>query len=613
MARILYIALLSLFVSTIFSQNKKIVQYYGLDSTKIKNIIYVKSDSLNVLNGPFSHFFENGKPSILGKHSNNKPSGNWKYYYESGELKQEGIIIGYQKGYWKFYYENGKVMKEGKLDGNREEGFWTYYYENGHLRKSGDYFEGMKQGKWDYFYEDSVQKAVANFENGTGYYQEFYYDRSLKKEGSLVNGHSEGIWTYYYKNGEIKAKGLELDGSKNGYWEYYFKDGNKSSQGNYTRNRKDGEWIFYQVNGEIKTQGQISKGNRQGQWMTYNADGSFSTSINYKNNQGLYQEFYPNGQIKVSGQLVGAKHLGEWKYFYSDGQLEANCIYADNEGLYTSYYKNGTPKEEGQLIGTHKTGLWKLYGKDGKIVYLRTVYDKESSSSVIGDSLFIPNKQVTSKENNPKFIYKQPAKWKRNIRWLKPKPNEAKGFIIEVNPIGPLINQLPVSLEYFIQERLGYQLRYTFERDPFFLNHQDFSSEKIVTTGSSIDFTAKVYTRKFDHGMWFIGPNIKGSISKLSTNAFTDPDDLNNQNTEKISAQETTFQFSLTVGNRVVKSFKQSDFTLEVYTGLGVGYRDFDKKYDESISYYQSLFRQEKQGSIFIPFRIGFSIGYFFL
>ena len=113
--------------------------------------------------------------------------------------------------------------------------------------------------------------------------------------------------------------------------------------------------------------------------------------------------------------------------------------------------------------------------------------------------------------------------------------------------------------------------------------------------------------------MWFIGPNIKGSISKLSTNAFTDPDDLNNQNTEKISAQETTFQLSLTVGNRVVKSFKQSDFTLEVYTGLGVGYRDFDKKYDESISYYQSLFRQEKQGSIFIPFRIGFSIGYFFL
>lgn len=42
--------------------------------------------------------------------------GLWKYYYENGQLEEEG---SYEKGYnrvglWKYYHENGELKEEKK-------------------------------------------------------------------------------------------------------------------------------------------------------------------------------------------------------------------------------------------------------------------------------------------------------------------------------------------------------------------------------------------------------------------------------------------------------------------------------------------------------------------
>ncbi len=112
--------------------------------------------------------------------------------------------------------------------------------------------------------------------------------------------------------------------------------------------------------------------------------------------------------------------------------------------------------------------------------------------------------------------------------------------------------------------------------------------------------------------MWFIGPNLDASFMQYSTKAYTVPEDITST-TETFRVKETSFELSAVGGNRYVKSFKQSGFTLEVYAGLGFGYRDFNKLYNENNRYQEALFSGLSQGKFYIPFKLGFSFGYFFL
>ncbi|MDB4834961.1 hypothetical protein OAH12_00060 [Cyclobacteriaceae bacterium] len=592
-----------------FSQNQKVVQYYGTDSTRIKNLFYVLKQTPNTLNGPITQFYESGILKTKGQYTLNKPSGTWTYYYESGEEKYVSIFLKDGNAYWKYYYENGQLMKEGLLDGKKEEGHWAYYYENGMIHQTGDFYNGQMQGKWIHFYEDSVIKGEAIYENGTGYYKEFYYDGTVQKEGPLVNNQSEGMWTYYYPDGTIQAEGFELDGKKTGNWKYYHTNGTISSNGAYSKGSKNGDWVYYYPSGEVYTEGTVDNNEREGNWTIFNTDGSYQGVITYKDNEGTYTEYYPNNQVKASGKFIGGEHEGVWTYYYENGELEAECNYSHDEGDYHSYYQDGKPKSDGIITGNQRTGLWKLYDKDGKVIYYRNVAQDDQTES---DTLKIEPIKPSKATTKGKFVYKQQKKWRKGVRWLTPKPKEARGFILGGNPFALIGNSLPISIEYFIQERQGYQFRYHFIRQPFFKEHSSVPAESIYKTGNIFDLSMKVYSINFDHGMWYMGPSTRFSQINYFSNALTTPSDSNSA-TQTISASERTYELVFVGGNRIIKSFKQRGFTLEVYAGVGIGYREFNKKFDISNDYYNSLFKDVSQGKIFAPVRLGFSIGYFFL
>ena len=601
------------------------VDYYaaGTDSSKINTIYYVLEDvNPYVLNGPFWKFYENEKTAVKGRYKMGVPEGVWLYYYESGNLKMVGNLDNKEENYWTYYYENGNKMKEGLLNGQRNEGKWIYYYENGSLRKEGDYLKGQKEGNWKYFYEDSVLKASAIYENGDGFYKEFYYDGSLKMEGPIVLGQSEGVWSYYYKQGGIKAKGLELNGKKNGHWTYYFSDGSKSSEGTYTNSQQQGEWLYYFENGRIRTSGVVTKGEREGEWILFDRDGTVKGQITYVDDKGDYSEFYDNGQLKVEGKVLGGKREGQWRYYYETGELEGECVFSRGIGDYKGYYLNGDTKAEGELDGNIKKGLWKLYDKDGKVVYLRTVYDKspqgneeiavndQAIDSVVIENIIEPEKLNTN--SGKVFKYKQPSKWRKNVRWLKPKPNEGKGIILGVNPFAFIANSLPISAEYLIEERQGYQIRYHLIRQPFFLQEVDIPAESVYKRGSAVDLIAKIYSRDNGHGMLYCGPSIRLSSVNHYVKAYDSIPYSGEVHLSRLNAQENTYEFAVMFGNRLLRTFKQNSLAFELFVGVGIGYRDFKKNYDQSNKYFDSLYDNTSQNKFFLPVRLGFSIGYFF-
>ena len=56
--------------------------------------------------------FSNGNIETKGKFRNGMRVGKWKYYYESGNIKQISSYsrLGERKGKWIEYDEDGKVM-----------------------------------------------------------------------------------------------------------------------------------------------------------------------------------------------------------------------------------------------------------------------------------------------------------------------------------------------------------------------------------------------------------------------------------------------------------------------------------------------------------------------
>ena len=56
---------------------------------------------------------------------------------------------GYDHGEWRFYYDNGQLEVIGEFFNGEKIGQWKYFYENGSLKNIQSYNEkGVRTGKW---------------------------------------------------------------------------------------------------------------------------------------------------------------------------------------------------------------------------------------------------------------------------------------------------------------------------------------------------------------------------------------------------------------------------------------------------------------------------------
>lgn len=181
-----------------------------------------------------------------------KKSGIWKGYFASGKLRHEITYLnGLARGAAVFYFEDGNVNEQGYWDVNHWEGDYKYYYENGQMAYHFQFNEnGKREGAQRYYHENGVLKYQGNWLNGKteGAIRIYNSKGQLESVRNYVNGKfasseeqvlpadesmeafdGTGTFTLYDKQGLMRQKG-------------YFEDGN------FIR----GEWYRYDEQGKLK-------------------------------------------------------------------------------------------------------------------------------------------------------------------------------------------------------------------------------------------------------------------------------------------------------------------------------------------------------------------------
>jgi antitoxin component YwqK of YwqJK toxin-antitoxin module len=592
-------------------QHIQVQTWYDQKKTLLKEDYFVKSSNSNTLDSLYISYYQNGRIKSRGYYINGKANGNWEYFYENGNLKMKGELKdNVSHGYWTYYYENGGVNMEGEVIKDHREGQWKFYYENGNIKSEGLYRKSLKNGPWKYYYEDSKPKGSAYFEDDKGKFMEFYPDGTIKSKGEIANGKSNGLWKYYYEDGSLKSEGYEKNGQKEGMWKFYHKNGKVASEGIFEKGLPEGNWKYYYENGALSSEGDQKEGKRDGYWKLYYNNGNFKGEGNFVRGEGPYKEYYENGKLKIEGQVKNDKSEGPWKYYYENGKLEGSCFFNQGEGNYTGYYESGKKKMEGKIVDGNKVGIWTLYNEDGNLAgYYRTYYENDLPVfREIGDTLDSPKGDSVAPSNKPRL--KIPRK---RSRYFIRKVNEYQGFIVAFGPLGiakKLIstNQpsaIPFSVEYYFQERLGYELGYVLIRDPFFKSAHEYNV--LYKRGNAFYLRQKFYQKDSDNGMWYFGHELRytkidNTVNKTFHTGVPD--------SKGLTMSQSVIEYSVLFGDRLSKDARKKGWTVDVFAGLGIGYRFVSRNWDPSVENFERDFLSVKGRGISVPFRFGVNIGY---
>lgn len=576
--------------------------YYDDEKQYLKEILHITDSQSQVTTGDYVlHFLDSGI-QVIGQYDMGQPIGTWEYYYENGNPKMKGALKDNTNfGKWKFYYENGEKSREGELYDGKREGEWIFYYESGLVKSQGSYVKSIIDGIWNYYYEDGKLKGQAYYENGTGIYKEFYHSGSLKVEGRNQNGKSDGLWKYFYETSELQSEGIFVEGVRTGEWKFYHTNRSIAAVGNFTEGRKLGEWQYYYDDGSLSSEGFEHNDQKDGFWKLYYDTGELKGEGTYKDGSGEYKEFHPSGRLKISGQLLNSRNDGNWTYYYEDGNLEGEASFKLGEGAYTGYYPDGTLKTKGYIKNDKKIGEWKLYNEDGQLAgFYKPIYEDDPPVYKTSETIDEDSERV--KYEKPEYRFRN-----RNISYFTPTINEYKGVVLALNPLMSLIGSLPFSIEYYTQERLGYELQYILIRDPFFKSKSAIDLNKNYEHGFGIKFRQKFYHREgsfgipyFAHELSYTGINHEANV--MDSTGFEVVK-------ERIRANEKRFDYGITVGTRWVRNSGSGGYTLDVFLGVGIGIRDYKRKYNSN-SEFDRIFRDVNQSKTSVPFIFGINIGF---
>lgn len=589
----------------LYAQNIKKQVWYDAAKTQLKEEYFLNNKNKKSIDGLYTAYYLNGNLKIKGFFEQNKQNGLWEFYYENGNKKSSGYYVNnLPEGNWKYYYENKRLQMEGKLKNGQKDSTWNFYYEDQVIKSMGDYENGAITGPWKYFYEDGRVKGDALLTNNSGWYKEYYVDGTLKMEGLLKNGLGDSIWHYYHENGILKAFGNEKEGMKDGFWMYYHDNKVISAQGNYIHGLQLGNWKYYYPNSQLSTEGEMTSGKKDGKWLSYYEIGGLKGESTFNSGDGPYKEYYQNGALRIDGYIKQEKNHGKWTYYYPNGNVEANGDFVDGEGWYKGYFPNGKLKMEGKIKDGNKIGSWKLYDGDEAIAgYYKTYYD-QVPEKVLTDTINIKDTIVFKIIPKKEVEIAQKKKKKRHTRFFNPSLNQYNTTILSCNPVAIMRGSFPVYIEYYMEEKMGLELNYTVYRIPFFGSPESQDTDKIFSSGFAIGLKQRFYKKMNSYGMLYYGHEIK--YHKMDYTAYVN---ATIGSTHLLNANANIYQYTVQIGDRLLKATDKPGFTMDIFVGIGVGIKTYKEQLDGQ-SKSADLFSPVRKPGFFIPVQLGFSFGY---
>lgn len=593
-----------------FAQGGVTVRRYFDDETALVKEEYTVRDTLsNILEGPFTSYFSNGRVESRGQWRNNLQEGPWSFYYENGNLRMQGEYVGGRiVGRWKYYYEKkGNLSAEGILFSGLRQETWTEYFESSQRKSEGKYLDGKKVGVWNYFYEDGTLKAQAFYENGKGIYEEYYASGKTKARGLNINGRSDSTWVFYFENGAVQSQGKYQSGIRQGAWSFYYDNGNLMAEGAYQEGQPDGKWNYYYEDGSLNSEGALQMGRKEGFWKIYDRQGGYKAEGIFEEGAGLYREYFASGKLRAEGRIIDDKKEGQWRYFYEDGHVEGECFFNEGRGEYIGYYPDGAVKTRGIIEDGKWIGEWQLYNEAGELAgYYRPVYQDENPLLIVSSAPPKPQ-NITRIDDKPEYQFRE-----QRFKNFRAVPGEFVGVILGGNVLFGPLGWIPVSVELWYQERLGYELEAGFVRRPFFEQRQFLGFDNMLEVGGYLAARQKFYSKDRAIGMLYFGHELRYAAQNRYSKVNID-DELT-----EVSGVGQQFEYSVLFGTRFAAYSGFKGFTMDVYGGVGVGYHILPLQGNPELQ--PHLLRKWKglNGDVFlekpfgVDFRFGINVGWIF-
>ena len=167
---------------------------------------------------------------------NGNRDGLWKGYYETGELRYEGVFQeGKETGIFKYYYKSGNLEKELLYIENGVRAKVRIYYSNKNIKTLGEYYLKKRCGTWEYF--DDVGNIIIreNYENDllNGPYF-IFFDGILTDIYNYKNGKKNGMSKSFFSTGQVKIIKNYLNDKLHGPYDLFDKEGKLIQRVNYS-------------------------------------------------------------------------------------------------------------------------------------------------------------------------------------------------------------------------------------------------------------------------------------------------------------------------------------------------------------------------------------------
>ena len=276
-----------------------------------------------------------------GQFKDDKPFGEFHYYYETGELKIVNLFSDNGKVVRsKMYFESKKLMAEGKYISEKKDSTWLYYSDDGRKVREETYLLGKKNGifiTWNY---DSTKARSETYKMDVlnGPCKEWFEGEHLKSELNYVNGVLDGKAVYCFPDGKVSAGGMYVKGQKNGIWNFSNSNGSKGSQDVYKNGvcvkstRMNGEFEdIYPKSNIVKGYTNYVNGYKHGPFTEYYEAGKFVQEVvpPHDNFPEEVKQVFVGQKIKRSGTYKADKLNGKVIYYKLDGTIEKTEMYKD--------------------------------------------------------------------------------------------------------------------------------------------------------------------------------------------------------------------------------------------------------------------------------------------
>ena len=184
---------------------------------------------------------------------NEKRIGQWKNYFETGELRSSGTFVNdRQNGEWTYYLESGEIFQVGNFRNGVFEGEWKWYFPSGNIFREETYVRGRPNGL-SIQYSDSATIVAKGEYNAEGQREGPWIITvgDSREEGNFIEDEKDGIWKTYYKNGQLHHTGNFVLGEPDGRHLLYYPDGTLKEEQYYVVGRRDKNWKKYYENGGL--------------------------------------------------------------------------------------------------------------------------------------------------------------------------------------------------------------------------------------------------------------------------------------------------------------------------------------------------------------------------